>query len=405
MKYVVVLGDGMADWKIKELDNRTCLETARTPMLDKLAPHSEVGLCKTVPVGFKPGSDVANMSVMGFDPKKFYSGRSPLEAVSMGIKLKSTDVTLRCNVVTLSDDEPYEEKTMLDYSAGEISTEESTELVNFLKTKFDDEKFTFYPGISYRHCLVADCGVTGHTLTPPHDISDRKITEFLPKGENAQIYLDFMKRSFELLKDHPVNKKRIAEGKNPANSIWLWGEGTKPAMDDFEKTRSLRGGVISAVDLVKGIGMLANMKIIEVEGATGNYDTDFLAKANAACDELLTGELDYVYIHMEAPDECGHHGDYKHKIFSIEQIDEKVISVILERFKSANEDVTMLVCPDHPTPCGCKTHTSDPIPYLIYSTKCELGNGAKRYTEDEAAATGAYIDEGCKLIEHLISVK
>lgn len=404
MKYVVVLGDGMADWKIQALGNKTCLEAANTPNLDKIAPFSEVGLCKTVPEALKPGSDVANMSVLGFNPDKFYTGRSPLEAVSMGIELQPTDVTLRCNLVTLSDGEPYENKTMVDYSAGEISTDEANELINFLKREFDSERFTLYPGISYRHCLVAKNGKTGHVLTPPHDISDKKITDSLPKGEYADIYLDFMKRSYALLKNHPINLKRIKEGKKPANSIWLWGEGTKPALSDFKKERGLKGGIISAVDLVMGIGMLADMKIIQVDGITGNYETNFSGKANAAVDELLGG-LDYVYIHMEAPDECGHHGDYEHKVYSIEQIDKLVVKTIIDRFTEAGEDFAMLVCPDHPTPCVIKTHLSDPIPYLLYTNVKNLSNGAKRYTEDEAKATGEYVPEGYRLIEKLIAIK
>ncbi len=393
----------MADWKIPELGGKTCLEAAVTPTLDKIAPLSEVGLCKTVPDGMKPGSDVANMSVLGFDPKDFYTGRSPLEAVSMGIPLKETDVTLRCNLVTLSDDEPYAEKTMLDYSAGEISTGEAAELINYLKKAFDSEKYAFYPGISYRHCLVVDGGKTGHELTPPHDISDKKIARYLPKGADADKYLYFMEKSYGLLKDHPVNLKRVAAGKNPANSIWLWGEGTKPAIANFKEIRNLKGGVISAVDLVKGIGILAGMEIIDVEGSTGNYDTNFYGKANAAADALLGG-LDYVYIHMEAPDECGHHGDFKHKVYSIEQIDGKVIKTLIERFEAAGENYAILVCPDHPTPCACKTHISDPIPYLIYANGKNLSSGAKRYTEDEAKATGIYLDNGYNLIERLLNV-
>lgn len=404
MKYIVVLGDGMSDWKIKDLGNKTCLEAARTPNLDKLAPYAEIGLCKTIPDKLKPGSDVANMSVLGFDPKIFYTGRSPLEAVSMGIPLSSTDVTLRCNLVTLSDDEPYENKTMLDYSAGEISTEEAEELIKFIDKNLGNGKYKFYPGISYRHCLVADNGKTGHSLTPPHDISDRKITQHLPKGVNGNIYISFMRESFSLLKNHPVNLKRIKEGKKPANSIWLWGEGTKPSFDSFEKLHNLKGGIISAVDLVKGIGMLAEMKIIEVDGATGNYETNFLGKANKAVDELLNG-LDYVYVHIEAPDECGHHGDFKNKIYSIEQIDGAVIKTVVERFNEAGESFAMLVCPDHPTPCAIKTHVSEPVPYLIYSNAKSLSNGAKRYTETEAQNTKFFVSDGYKLIEKLISVK
>lgn len=404
MKYIVVLGDGMADWKISALGNKTCLEAAKTPNLDKLAPLSMVGLCKTVPDGMKPGSDVANMSVLGFNPHGYYTGRSPLEAVSMGIKLKDTDVTLRCNLVTLSGEDRYEDRTMVDYSAGEISTEEAAELIAHLKKHLDDEKLKFYAGISYRHCLVVDNGVTGHTLTPPHDISDRKITDYLPKGNFGATYLHLMKKSAELLADHPVNLKRIKAGKRPANSIWLWGEGTKPALSPFEAAHDLKGGIISAVDLVKGIGMLADMKVIEVDGATGNYDTDFYGKANAAADALIGG-LDFVYIHMEAPDECGHHGDIEHKIYSIEQIDGVVIPTLIKRLTDAGEDFAMLVTPDHPTPCACKTHVSEPVPFLIYSNVKNLSNGAARYTEDEAAKTKLYIGDGYKLIDKLLQIK
>ncbi len=404
MKYIVVLGDGMADWKIPDLGNKTCLEAAKTPNLDKIARLSEAGLCKTVPQGLKPGSDVANMSVMGFDPNKFYTGRSPLEAVSMDIPLGENDVTLRCNLVTLSDGEPYEEKIMLDYSAGDISTEEAGELISFLKKHFDSEKFTLYAGMQYRHCLVIKDGKTGAVLTPPHDISDKSVKGRLPAGENADVYTVMMKASYALLKDHPVNLKRIKEGKRPANSIWLWGEGTKPALGDFKNLRGVKGGVISAVDLVKGIGILAGLEIIEVDGATGNYDTNFRGKADAAFNRLHGG-LDFVYIHMEAPDECGHHGDYKNKVKSIELIDKDVVGRLLEKFEDSSEDFAMLVCPDHPTPCEIKTHTSDPIPYLLYSNVKNLSSGASRYTEAEAAKTGIYVADGYKLIEKLLGIK
>lgn len=404
MKYAVILGDGMSDWKIDSLGGKTCLEAAHTATLDRLAPSAEVGLCKTVPEGLKPGSDVANMSVLGFNPKKYYTGRSPLEAVAMGIKLSDTDVTLRCNLVTLSDEVNYEDKTMVDYSAGDISTEEAAELVNYLKKYLDNDRFTLYPGVAYRHCMVIKNGAKGHKLTPPHDISDRKITAHLPEGECGTLYLDMMKKSYELLKAHPVNLKRIAEGKRPANSVWLWGEGTKPGLAPFESERGLKGGIISAVDLVKGIGMLADMEIIPVEGITGNYDTNWTGKANAAADALLGG-LDFVYVHMEAPDECGHHGDPKHKVYSIEQIDGKVIPTFIERMEKAGEDYAILVTPDHPTPCACKTHVSEPVPYLIYTNKKNLSNGAVRYTEDEAAKTGLLIEDGYKLIDRLFAIK
>lgn len=405
MKNAVVLGDGMADWKIQSLGGKTCLEYAKTPNMDKLAPHAETGLFRTVPDGLKPGSDVANMSVMGFNPKKYYTGRSPLEAVAMGISLSETDVTMRANLVTLSGEGEYEDLTMADYSAGEITTEEAAELINYLKRELDGDGLTLYPGISYRHCLVAENGVTGHDFTPPHDISDKKITEYLPKGPQAEKYLNLMKKSYELLKNHPINAKRVKEGKNPANSLWLWGEGTKPMLDDFARKTNLKGGVISAVDLVKGIAILAGMKFIPVEGATGNYDTDFKAKALAAADELINGGLDYVYIHMEGPDECGHHGDVEHKIFSIEQIDKLVVKTLKEKLEAAGEDYCMLICPDHPTPCAIKTHVSDPVPYMLYTNVKDMGNGAARYTEDEAAKTGLFIEDGYTLIDRMLSVK
>lgn len=405
MKYVVVLGDGMADWKIERLKNLTCLQAARTPNLDKIARYSEIGLCKTVPDGMKPGSDVANMSVLGFDPRKCYTGRSPLEAVAMGIDLKDTDVTLRCNLVTLSDEASYEDKKMLDYSAGEISTREAAELIAHLKKHLDADDIELFAGISYRHCMLVANGKTGHDLTPPHDISDKAIKKFLPKGPCAERYIQIMKKSAELLANHPVNRERIKQGKRPANSVWLWGEGTKPSLSSFESMRSLKGGVISAVDLVRGIGMLAGMRIIKVDKATGNYDTNFYGKARAAVKALTTGGLDFVYIHMEAPDECGHQGDVEHKIYSIEQIDGKVLGPLITGLDKAGEDYAILVAPDHPTPCACKTHVAEPVPYLIYANFKNLGNGAVRYTEAQARMTGAYVAEGYRLIERLISIK
>ena len=405
MKYVIVLGDGMADWKIQSLGNKTCLEAANTPNLDRLAPLSEVGLCKTVPDGMKPGSDVANMSVLGFNPHKYYTGRSPLEAVSMGINLSDTDVTLRCNLVTLSNEANYEDRTMLDYSAGEITTEEAAQLISYLKEHLDCDDMKLYAGISYRHCLLVNNGAVGHDLTPPHDISDKPIKGHLPKGVCGNRYLEFMKKSAALLENHPVNKERIARGKRPANSVWLWGEGTRPALSEFEKLHGLKGGIISAVDLVRGIGLLAGMRILDVENITGNYDTNFKGKAQVAANALIKGGLDFVYIHMEAPDECGHQGDIAHKIYSIEQIDSKVVATLLSELEKAHEDYAILVAPDHPTPCACKTHVSEPVPYLIYSNVKNLGNGAIRYTEDEAAKTGVYVADGHKLIERLLAVK
>ena len=401
MKYIVVLGDGMADYKLEELGGKTPLQYAKKTHIDALARKAEVGLCKTVPDGFKPGSDVANLSVMGYDPKDCYTGRSPLEAVSIGIKLAPTDVTLRCNLVTVSDEEPYEEKRMLDYSAGEISTAEAGELIQFLKAHLDAEDMTLYAGVSYRHCLVVHNGKTGHELTPPHDISGKPVKGRLPLGPYGERYLSMMKRSYELLKDHPINRARIAAGKNPANSVWFWGEGTKPTLENFREKFGLQGGVISAVDLVKGIGILAGMQVIDVEGATGNYDTNFAGKADAALGALLGG-LDFVYIHMEAPDECGHQGDIAHKVYSIEQIDEKVAAPLVRGLKEAGEPFKMLICPDHPTPIAVRTHVADPIPYLLYSSEEERSNGAESYDEDAAAKTGMFVPAGCMLLQKML---
>lgn len=401
MKYIVVLGDGMADYKLDELGGKTPLQYAKKPHIDALARKAEVGLCKTVPDGFKPGSDVANLSVMGYDPKDCYTGRSPLEAVSIGIKLAPTDVTLRCNLVTVSDEEPYEEKRMLDYSAGEISTAEAGELIQFLKAHLDAEDMTLYAGVSYRHCLVVHDGKMGHELTPPHDISGKPVKGRLPLGPYGERYLSMMKRSYDLLKDHPINRARIAAGKNPANSVWFWGEGTKPALENFREKFGLQGGVISAVDLVKGIGILAGMQVIDVEGATGNYDTNFAGKADAALGALLGG-LDFVYIHMEAPDECGHQGDIAHKVYSIEQIDEKVAAPLVRGLKEAGEPFKMLICPDHPTPIAVRTHVADPIPYLLYSSEEERSNGADSYDEDAAAKTGMFVPAGCMLLQKML---
>lgn len=396
MKYIVILGDGMAGYPLPERGNKTCLQLAYKPYIDSLARKSILGRAQTVPAGYPAGSDVANLSVMGYDPARYYTGRSPLEAASIGIPLKDTDVTLRCNLVTLSEQERYEEKTMLDYSSGEISTEEARELICFLKKEFDKPPFTLYAGISYRHCLVIDRGRTGETFIPPHDISDKKITNFLPSDG---VLMNMMKRSYELLYNHPVNVARKKAGKNPANSVWFWGEGTKPNMKPFYELYGKRGGVISAVDLVKGLGILADMQIIPVNNITGNWDTDFQGKANCAVNALLGG-LDFVYLHMEAPDECGHHGDTEKKIYSIEQID-GVVRTVCERLNEAGEDYVLLLLPDHPTPIALKTHVSDPVPFLLYRSDNALAGGAPCYDEAQAEQTVYFIPRGHELIKLL----
>ncbi len=402
MKYIVVLGDGMADYAVNEFSGKTVLDVANKPNMDYMASHGEMGMVKTVADGMKPGSDVANLSVMGYDTKKCYSGRSPLEAASIGVSLKDTDVTFRTNLVTLSDEEKYEDKTMLDYSAGEISTEEARELMKTINEELHDDIVTFYAGVSYRHLLVWDKGSTNVKLTPPHDISDKKITDHLPKGDGADKLLEMMKKSVEILKDHPVNKKRIEQGKKPATSIWPWGEGTKPQLEKFSDKFGKTAGVISAVDLIKGIAILADMKSVDVDGANGNFDTNYKGKADACFDLLTKDNKDFVYLHLEGPDECGHRGEAQNKKYSVEMIDEKVIGYLREQLEKAGIDYKMMVLPDHPTPISLKTHVSDPVPYIIFDSTKQCENN-RIYCEKEAKATGKYIEEGYELMSHFLN--
>ena len=399
MKYIVILGDGMADYPIEALGNKTILESAYKPNIDALAKKGILGMVKTVPDGMKPGSDVANLSAMGYDPESCYTGRSPLEAVSIGIDLNETDVAFRCNLVTLSDEANYADKTMVDYSAGEITSEDAAKLIASVNEAFKNEKIEFYSGISYRHCMVWHEGPLNLGLTPPHDISDRKITEYMPQNE---VIRTLMEKSYEVLKDHPVNKERMAKGLRPGNSIWLWGEGTRPAVSNFEESFGLKGSAISAVDLIKGIAISAGLRSIDVEGATGNYDTNFAGKAQAAIDELLNGS-DYVYIHMEAPDECGHRGELDNKKLSVELIDKEVVGPVVEAMRKAGEDFSVLVMPDHPTPIKIKTHTSDPVPFLIYRSNDEKDSGLDSYNETTAASTGLYIEKGYTLMQKFLN--
>lgn len=401
MKYIVMLGDGMADYPVEALGGKTPLEVAKKPNIDRLARGGRLGMVKTVPDGLKPGSDVANLSAMGYDPLKCYTGRSPLEAVSIGIQMDDTDVAFRCNLVTLSDEAEYAEKTMMDYSSGEITTAEAAELIRAVDEAFRTDEILFYPGISYRHCMIWHQGPVGLNLTPPHDISDRKITEYLPQNP---VILDLMKRSYEILKDHPINQDRIARGLNPANSIWLWGEGTRPGVTGFEAAYGVKASVISAVDLIKGIGLCAGMKVIEVEGATGNIDTNFKGKGEAALKTLLDGQ-DLVYIHVEAPDECGHHGDLEGKIQAIERIDQDIVGPLLKGLEAAGEDYSILVMPDHPTPISIKTHISDPIPYLLYCSTDVTDSGIDTYTEKTGKSTGVYVEPGYLLMQQLLKNK
>lgn len=402
MKYLVILGDGMADYPCPQLDGKTPLEVANKPNMDALCAKGVIGLVKTVPDGMKPGSDVANLSMMGYAPDKYYTGRSPLEALSIGIDMSASDIATRCNLVTLSDDEPFENKVMVDYSAGEITTQEAEELIKAVQEALGNDKYSFYSGVSYRHCMITKGGKLGAQYTPPHDISDKVIGEYLPKGEDSDEHLAMLQASYELLKDHPINLERIKQGKNPANCIWLWGEGSKPALDDFGQKYGLKAGVISAVDLVKGIGIGAGMTSWDVEGATGTYHTNFEGKAKRAIDAFKEG-YDYVYIHMEAPDECGHQGDLDNKIKSIELIDEKVVGYCKRELDDMGEPYRILIAPDHPTPIAIKTHVGDPVPFILYDSSSDIESGYTTYNEKTAKASGIYYEPCQDLIDDFLS--
>lgn len=399
-KYVVMLCDGMADYPVEELGGKSPMEAAYKPTMDKLAKKATVGLVKSVADGLKPGSDVANLSILGYDPAIYYSGRSPLEAGSIGIDMKPTDVSFRCNLVTLSDEENYEDKTILDYCADDISTEEARILIEFLAQHFNSEEFQLYAGVSYRHCLIWNQGTLDvGTLTPPHDITGKPIKEYIPSHPNAAKLYDMMVKSYDLLKDHPVNKAREAKGKRPANSMWFWGEGVRKSLMPFTEKYGLKGSIISAVDLLKGIGKFSGMNVVEVEGATGYIDTNFEGKAQACIDELVNGQ-DFVYIHVEAPDECGHRHEIENKKRAIELIDEKILTPVVAALEQY-DDYKVLVCPDHPTPLSLRTHTNDPIPFLIYHKQGEV-EGVDGWSEKTAAETGLFISEGHTLMEKFL---
>ncbi len=402
MKYAVILYDGMADLPVEELGGKTPMEAANKPNFDRLAQKGEIGLVRTVADGLKPGSDVANLSVLGYDPKKYYTGRSPLEAVSIGVKMDDTDIALRCNLVSLSDEENYSDKTMVDYSGGDISTPEAAEIIKSVEEHFGNEIFKFYSGVQYRHCLIVKNGTTDlGDMTPPHDISGRVVGEYLSKNENAKDLIKMMKESYDFLVKHPVNIKRMSEGKLPANSIWLWGEGKKPMLDSFEEVYGLKGSIISAVDLLKGIGKCAEMRTPDVEGATGYIDTNFEGKARQAVEDLNSG-CDFVYVHFEAPDECGHRREAKNKVRSIEMIDEKVLPIILEGLEKF-DDYKVMILPDHPTPIKTATHSSEPVPYMIYHKKNEKENSYNTINEKTASETGNFIDFGPDVMKKFLS--
>ena len=397
MKYIVILGDGMSDEPIESLNGRTPLEAANIPTMDLLASQGEMGMVQNVPQGMSPGSDVANLSVMGYDPKESYSGRSPLEALSLGIDMDPDDIIFRVNVVTLTDEEPYAEKTITDHSAGEISTADARILMETIRKNFNSQEFQFYPGTSYRHIMIWKKGKLV-PLEPPHDHLTQVIGPYLPK---EPVLRDFMEKSFPLLNDHPLNAERAAAGKNKANSLWYWGAGTKPSLENFQAKTGLKGAVVSAVDLLKGIAVGSGMQVCQVEGATGSIDTNWEGKAQAAIDALLKDGCDYVYVHVEAPDEMAHQGLLEEKIQSIEYLDSRIIAPIKAAMEAAGEEFRMLVLPDHPNPIRYRTHTGDPVPYVLYDSTRQQ-KAVRHYNEKEAAATGNYEPIGHNLLNRLI---
>ena len=402
MKYVVVLYDGMADYPVEALGGKTPMQKANKPIFDSLAKRGEVGLVRTIGEGLKPGSEIGNLTVMGYDPRKYFTGRSPLEAISIGVKMADDDISLRCNLVTLSDEENYDDKTMVDYSAGDISSEEAAKIIKTVQQNFGGGEFDFYSGVSYRHCLIFHKGTTDlGTMTPPHDISGRVVGPYISTSPNAQKLTSLMRKSYDLLKDHPVNIERIKQGKRPANSIWLWGEGTKPTLPPFSELYGVKGTVISAVDLLKGIGVAAGMQTPEVEGATGYIDTNFEGKAIAAVDALKK-DCDFAYIHIEAPDECGHRYEPENKVKAIEYIDSRVLPIVIKGLEEIGEDYKIMILPDHPTPLSTRTHASDPVPYMIYQKSKEKDSGVESINEESAKKTGNFIDAGYELMNKFI---
>lgn len=397
MKYIVILGDGMAGEPLEQLSGKTTLEAAATPVMDDLASKGEIGLASMVPENMKPGSDVANLAVMGYDPQKYYSGRSPLEALSLRITMAPSDIILRCNLVTLSENEPYEQKTILDHSSGEISSEDAHMLMEAVREAFNSNEFQFHSGTSYRHITVWKNGSVLE-FEPPHDHLGEVIGPYLP---TETIFREMMRKSFDVLNNHPLNLKRAEEGKNKANSIWFWGAGTKPSLSNFQEKTGLSGVMISAVDLLKGIAVGADMKVIEVEGANGSLHTNYEGKAAAAVKTLLEDNNDFVYVHVEAPDEMGHQGSIENKIKAIENLDSHVIAPIKAAMDASGQAYRMLILPDHPTPIRIRTHTTEPVPYILYDSRHETKKIA-RYNEKEAAATGCYFPIGYQLMDHLL---
>jgi len=399
MKYLIMVPDGAGDEEGAMLGNKTPLETAKINYMNELARKGMVGMVRTIPPGMAPGSDIANLSVMGYDPAIYHTGRSPLEAASMGIKMSDTDVAFRTNLVTLKGEGKYEDLVITDHSAGDITSEEARILIEYIDSKFGRKGLSFYPGVSYRHALIVENGRTDYDLTPPHDILTRRVGDYLPKGEGSEFLTEMMKESYRLLSDHPVNQERIKKGLNPANSIWIWGQGRKPSLSSFHEKYGITGTAISAVDLIKGIALCAGLNSVDVEGATGTIHTNFRGKAEAAVSEFKKGK-DFVYIHLEAPDECSHQGDPESKVKALELIDEKVLKPVLEYLHSCGEPFRVLIVPDHRTPLAIRTHSSDPVPFVLYDSEHEASPDPDRAFNEKAGEKGRFFKNGYELTDY-----
>ena len=402
MKYFVLVTDGAGDDEVEALQGKTPLEVSKMPYINSLAARGEVGMVKTIPDGIAPGSDAANLSVMGYDPSVYLTGRSPLEAASMGIEMSDADVSFRVNLITLKGSGEYDDMEIADHSAGDISTDEARELIEAVDRALGDERISFYTGVSSRHCKIMQNGHTQYTLVPPHDVLGQKVANHLPRGMDADRLTELMKKSYEILKDHPVNLNRIEKGLNPANTIWIWGEGKKPKLSNFYEKYALSGTAISAVDLIKGIAKCAGLNSVDVDGATGTIHTNFCGKSSAAIDEFKSGK-DFVYMHLEGPDECSHQGDLDGKIKCLEYIDEMIMKPVLEYLRDAGEDFSVLVVPDHRTPVAIRTHSADPVPFVIYRSNDEQEVDMNKAFSEAAGKRGRYFDSGFSLADYFFA--
>ena len=399
MKYLILVPDGAGDDNIEILGDMTPLEVAKIPNMDRLGARGEVGTVATIPPGIAPGSDAANLSVMGYDPAIYLTGRSPLEAASIGIDMNETDVAFRTNLITLTGEGAYEDLIITDHSSGDITTEEADQLIQAINKAFSNEEIKFYTGTSYRHCMIVNNGATNFDLTPPHDVLGKPVKDNLPKGEGSEFIETMMRKSYEILKDHPVNKSREKRGLNPANTLWIWGQGKKPNLSSFPEKYGINGAAISAVDLIKGIAICAGLESIEVEGATGTLHTNFEGKAKATIDVFTSG-ADFVYLHLEGPDECSHQGDMEGKIKCLELIDEKVLSPILKYLEQSGEDYKVLVLPDHKTPLSIRTHSSDPVPFVLFDSRKAGENKLDHQFNEKSGGNGKFFESGYKLADY-----